>query len=79
MGIFCSQRRGEEIEMCVVGSYNVLTSAALHPPHAWRGSPPFMLSWMTQSHIATPTTHKKINALKRTNKEITFIKYHIYN
>ena len=52
---------------CVVVSYNVLTSAALHPPHARRGSPPFMMSWMTQSHIATPTTHKKINALKFIN------------
>ena len=52
---------------CVVWSYNVQTSAALHPPHARRGSPPFMMSWMTQSHIATPTTHKKINALKFIN------------
>ncbi|MGP1622126.1 MAG: hypothetical protein ACTTGX_06655, partial [Candidatus Cryptobacteroides sp.] len=62
---------------CVVVSYNVLTSAALHPSHARRGSPPFMMSWMTQSHIVTPTTHKKFNALKRRIKEITFIKYHL--
>ena len=63
-----SVRSAEEKKWrCVVVSYNVLTSAALHPPHARRGSPPFMMSWMTQSHIATPTTHKKINALKFIN------------
>ena len=44
---------------CVVGSYNMLTSATLHPPHARRGSPPFMLSWMTQSHSATPYNTQK--------------------
>ena len=49
-----SLRSAEEKKWrCVVGSYNVLTSAALHPPHARRGCLPFMLSWLTQSHIAT--------------------------
>ena len=43
-----------EMEVCVLGSCNVLTSAALHPHHAMRGSPPFMMSWMTQSHSVTP-------------------------
>ena len=38
----------------VVGSCNESTSAALHPPHALHGSPPFMLSWLTQSFLATP-------------------------
>ena len=67
-----SVRSAEEKKWrCVVWSYNVQTSAALHPPHARRGSPPFMMSWMTQSHIATPTTHKKINALKGTNSKKT--------
>ena len=42
------------VEIC-----NVLTSATLHPPHARRGSPPFMMSWMTQSHIATPYNTQK--------------------
>ena len=55
-----SVRSAEEKEWrCVVEICNVLTSATLHPPHARRGSPPFMMSWMTQSHIATPYNSQK--------------------
>ena len=54
-------RSAEEKEWrCVVVSYNVQTSATLHPPHALHGSPPFMMSWMTQSHIATPYNSQKV-------------------
>ena len=53
-------RSAEEKEWrCVVEICNVLTSATLHPPHARRGSPPFMMSWMTQSHSATPYNTQK--------------------
>ena len=55
-----SVRSAEEKEWrCVVEICNVLTSATLHPPHARRGSPPFMMSWMTQSHSATPYNTQK--------------------
>ena len=55
-----SVRSAEEKKWrCVVEICNVLTSATLHPPHARRGSPPFMMSWMTQSHSATPYNTQK--------------------
>ena len=58
--------------MCWLSLRFILPTHSVGPLHLW------CHGWHSHT-VQLHTTHKKFNALKGTNKEITFIKYHIYN